>query len=636
VLGRYGFWPLAILDDGTKTGEKVEALPKPVKISNSQHKYQFSPPLPVLWKILYGLVLLVVAMFGVLLTCGSLTASSSAMTLLAPVKDSHRSALIAVVGWILLMALLLLAWPSFAWRSLDYWPIISTLGVLIAAFALCGTCTWELSCRESPRTALIFITVSIALVVGFFVVNLLGGHSRNPFLYRYVHLTSGVSPLLPFLCLLAAGLWWAWFSLSGLALVDKRRPQLPASKDISATASSGHIGPTVAFLISVSEKSAESLIRLAQPAAWDTRVGTPVIAILAVSLFGLDHCHPVLSLETRHYEWIYAIALGGVAFTLFCTLFRLLLIWLECRKLLNALDRLPLRRAFGELRFAWEPMWRFGGGRWQDLYRLVSRQTESLEHLNRVLPKDDSEETAKHLRDSVEDTAKQQDKLLKSYADFSSDGACAPNAKKADLCDSVMCECEDFQKKIARTCGFALVYLQPKWRDGEGLILCEVNSRQTSETKASADTVQQDGKPQATISMPTRLAERFVALVYLNFILIVLLRMRTLVITAGGLYIFLLLSVNSYPFEPKVALRSLAIALLTLVVGMVGYVFAQLHRDPILSLVTQTNPGELGIEFWLRMGTFVALPLLSLMISQFPSLNNAVFSWLEPAANALK
>jgi hypothetical protein len=36
------------------------------------------------------------------------------------------------------------------------------------------------------------------------------------------------------------------------------------------------------------------------------------------------------------------------------------------------------------------------------------------------------------------------------------------------------------------------------------------------------------------------------------------------------------------------------------------------------------------------MGTFVALPLLSLLVSQFPSLNNAVFSWLEPAANALK
>jgi hypothetical protein len=107
-------------------------------------------------------------------------------------------------------------------------------------------------------------------------------------------------------------------------------------------------------------------------------------------------------------------------------------------------------------------------------------------------------------------------------------------------------------------------------------------------------------------------------------------------ITIGGLYIFLLLSVNSYPFEPKVALRSAAILMLMFIVGLVGYVSAQVHRDSILSLVTQTKPGELGVAFWVRMGSFVALPLISLLVSQFPTLNNALFSWLEPAVSALK
>jgi hypothetical protein len=136
--------------------------------------------------------------------------------------------------------------------------------------------------------------------------------------------------------------------------------------------------------------------------------------------------------------------------------------------------------------------------------------------------------------------------------------------------------------------------------------------------------------------LSTRLAERFVALVYLNFILVVLLRMRTLGIAVAGLYVFLLLSVDSYPFEPRTALRSAAILLLMFIVGIVGYVCGQAHRDSILSLVTQTKPGELGMQFWLRMGTLFALPLISLLVSQFPSLNNALFSWLEPAVNALK
>jgi len=75
---------------------------------------------------------------------------------------------------------------------------------------------------------------------------------------------------------------------------------------------------------------------------------------------------------------------------------------------------------------------------------------------------------------------------------------------------------------------------------------------------------------------------------------------------------------------------------LLFIIGIVGYVCAEAHRDSILSLVTQTKPGELGIQFWLRMGSLFALPLISLLVSQFPSLNNVLFSWLEPAVNALK
>jgi hypothetical protein len=55
-----------------------------------------------------------------------------------------------------------------------------------------------------------------------------------------------------------------------------------------------------------------------------------------------------------------------------------------------------------------------------------------------------------------------------------------------------------------------------------------------------------------------------------------------------------------------------------------------------LAWFSKTKPGELGVEFWLHIGTFAALPLLRLLISQFPTLNNTVFSWLEPAVSALE
>jgi len=67
----------------------------------------------------------------------------------------------------------------------------------------------------------------------------------------------------------------------------------------------------------------------------------------------------------------------------------------------------------------------------------------------------------------------------------------------------------------------------------------------------------------------------------------------------------------------------------------VGMVFAQIHRDAILSRITDTQPGELGGDFWVRMTSFVSLPLVSLIASQFPSVNRAFYSWIQPAIEAL-
>jgi ABC-type multidrug transport system fused ATPase/permease subunit len=562
------------------------------------------------------LVLMLEVVYLLFLWKGSVLASFSAMTVLAPVKDSLRPVLIAVIAWIILAALLLLLGPWFSWAALGWVPSLPLIFGSIASLALCGICAQQLRRRQAARVAAIFIPVAAVVVVCFLLVFKIGGHSQNPFLYRYIHLTSGVSPLLPFLCLVAAGLWWAWFSLFGLALVDKRRPRLPAGGDLPAA---------VMYSAWLSEEFAEKLMRVARPSAWSRGVYGPALVLLAVTLSALSYGHPLLSLEARHYEWIFVLSLGVVTFALFCTLFRLLVIWLESHRILLALDRFPLRRAFGELNFAWQPIWRLGGGRWQDLYRLVSRQLETLDHLKPEAQKEGGGVGAVLVR-SIEATAQERDELYQRYGVLLKPGNPDPNAKEPALSDYLIEEYRRLQESIAYTCAAAFSYLQPKWQKDEGLIVCEIASGE--DVKKTEDNLK--------LPLSTRLAERFVALVYLNFILTALLRMRTLAITAGGLYIFLLLSVNSYPFEPRIALRSMAILLLMCVVGIVAYVFAQIHRDSILSLVTQTKPGELGVEFWVRIGTFTALPLLSLLVSQFPTLNNAVFSWLEPAVTALK
>ena len=130
--------------------------------------------------------------------------------------------------------------------------------------------------------------------------------------------------------------------------------------------------------------------------------------------------------------------------------------------------------------------------------------------------------------------------------------------------------------------------------------------------------------------------EEFVALLYTTFILIVIVRMRSLVVAIGGMYIFVMLSLSIYLFQPQVGIRLSLIALLAFIVAAVGMVYAQMHRDATLSYITDTRPGELGGDFWVRISAFMVLPILSLIASQYPEIGGILNSWIEPALGALK
>jgi hypothetical protein len=70
--------------------------------------------------------------------------------------------------------------------------------------------------------------------------------------------------------------------------------------------------------------------------------------------------------------------------------------------------------------------------------------------------------------------------------------------------------------------------------------------------------------------------------------------------------------------------------------AVVGYVYAEMHRETILSLLTSTEPGKLGTDFWIKFASAAAIPVFSLLAAQFPSINQFLFAWLEPALQAMK
>jgi hypothetical protein len=69
--------------------------------------------------------------------------------------------------------------------------------------------------------------------------------------------------------------------------------------------------------------------------------------------------------------------------------------------------------------------------------------------------------------------------------------------------------------------------------------------------------------------------------------------------------------------------------------GVIG-VFAQMHRNAILSRITDTKPNELGWDFYFRIVSFGALPVLTWVAYQFPDMGNLIYRFVEPVVPVIK
>jgi hypothetical protein len=68
---------------------------------------------------------------------------------------------------------------------------------------------------------------------------------------------------------------------------------------------------------------------------------------------------------------------------------------------------------------------------------------------------------------------------------------------------------------------------------------------------------------------------------------------------------------------------------------VVVWVFAEMERDPFLSRISRSKPGELNREFWLQLVALGGLPLLGVLAHLFPSSSNFLFQWIAPGMQAV-
>ncbi len=642
VIGQRQFWPVAALQYSPPIGQAGSILTESEDRGDGQpipldQTATMDLPMPM-W-VLLTFCLALCALHFHLCRNVRLAHPWRAMAYFAPSPHPQHRPLIAVGSVLLAMLTLVVAVGSglFFWRAgirFQAWPTRLFLALFAAAGLALPLLAWNRNYRIDPlrsstspalpadwrRGSAIAGLVCLALFACITVYTS-GLKSANliPRYWRSVNLFSGVSPLLPQVLLIGGAVLWFWCSLRGMAHFGDDRPLLPSRDTL----------PELLSLFSQDDAGAaveDAAIPLKGPyfstlavalaitvAACGVALKDPSLRTLGDSAFGI-----------LIFSWL--CLLLGIVFADTVQIWR---VWNKLRVLLERLNRLALRRTLRELRgLAWGSIWKMSGNVLDERHRMTGLELEALRHLDNALLRDGVSVSEGLARDigNCQSTAID---FAKWFKDLHSTEAMAVSPPAVDLA-----RLRTLQRQLADTAGRVISeILLPAWRrETESLLAVGAGPGE----RPSGDGV--NGQPAAGsgIARYVRNAEEFVILPYLAFIQNILGRIRTIVLGVGWLFVAGALAVSSYPFDPRDVLGGIFLAAFVFVAVVMALVYSQMSRDATLSHITDTNPGELGAEFWLRMGAFGIGPLVALLATLFPSLADSVFSWLAPGAQALK
>ena len=131
------------------------------------------------------------------------------------------------------------------------------------------------------------------------------------------------------------------------------------------------------------------------------------------------------------------------------------------------------------------------------------------------------------------------------------------------------------------------------------------------------------------------LAAEFVALRFVAVIRYISVQMRNMLAVMSFSFVLLVLALESYPFQPRQRISWWILSSFLALGASILLVFRGLSNDLILKRLTAGRPGKIDSTILWPAIKFGALPLLTVLASQFPALSNFLFSWLEPALDSL-
>ncbi len=113
----------------------------------------------------------------------------------------------------------------------------------------------------------------------------------------------------------------------------------------------------------------------------------------------------------------------------------------------------------------------------------------------------------------------------------------------------------------------------------------------------------------------------------------VIAHMRNLLMGSMAPMLLLLAGVRSYAFQPKEFVSFGLWATLSVGVIVTLWVFVQMDRDSTLSAIADTDAGKVTFDrhFVTNLITYGAIPLMGILVSQFPTTGRLLVGWINPA-----
>jgi hypothetical protein len=635
VVGRGGYWPLAVLTEPFSKSAPLRSnlaiIQSSIELNSSNRP--FNPSLPVslspAWKICCELAVLATLLHFFACCYGWKYQNLSMLIQFTPAPGIRQLSVISF-GWVVLVCALILMFLCSA-RINPYlhfsdsaWILSLALVALLGCLGIARDIDLRFSgeprsIRRRTRPAIVWIIFPFLLVACALWAGLSAFYAADtnavPTAYRAIHLSSGVSPMVTLLIMLSGFYWWFWQTLSGLALLGQGRPVLPRRAALP---------PALARISDAMARNIESFA-IPLPGA---RIGNGIFYLLPLTLLvlqfwilrrsssdGLDLM--LHSLENVSFDRTLQVIFAIAFFLIVLECAQLLSTWLSLKRLLLALNRTPLRRTFFALQgLSMRSLWSMSGTSSRARYTIFSHQLESLHHLHNVIRSFDARDPKDvNIRKTIDDTWTQG---------------------------------REFVEQVSRTVDLAMINdprsrrMRKIFRECTGQIFSQLLFPNWFEEKNSLDLAENAEKAASYEVLPlsedevTRHAEEFVCLTYVAFLQNLMGRMRTMVLSILGLFAALAFSLAFYPYTPRPAIVLSLLFLLLVVGSVVAVVYAGLSRDATISHITNTETGELGTDFWIRLGSFIGVPLIGLLAAQFPGITDFLVSWIEPGLNAVK